>query len=138
MKNKTFKKIISLSLSFLMVLSTLVTIVPEIALEAKALANVTDTTYRKADKYGTQPWTGSADRWVYFKDSSNASNNIKISYPSAMYLDISETLQSAGYNFDVEYNFGTTPGYRLLLAAPIWCDYTKGTDILNDTPPDDK
>ena len=113
------KRYLAIFLAMLMLLTCWVWVAPT---QAEAIA--TDTTYRKADKYGTAPHSGTKSnyQWVAFYDNKNSSNNAKIYFPTAMYLDKSETLQSAGYKIILEYNYGTSTNYRLLFGGPIWGD----------------
>ena len=113
---KVLKKSLSVMLSFMMVFSLFSMIAP---VTVSALP-ATDTTYAKGDKYGTPAWSGTGDRWIQW---ATGSDYAKVYYPSHIYLDVSETLQSAGYHFDVEWHFGDSANYRILLGAPIWGDY---------------
>ena len=106
MKNKTFKKSISLMLTVLMVLSCWVWVAPT---EADALATV--NTYRKADKYGTPYWDGSD---VYYSKWNSGTSYTTIKWAKHIYLDISETLQSAGYYYTVDWSYGSGTDYRII------------------------
>ena len=114
---KILKKSLSLFLTVLMVFSCFAMISP---ITAGALP-ATDYTYAKGDKYGTPAWSGTGDRWIQW---ATGSDYVKVYYPSQIYLDVSETLQSAGYHFDVEWHFGDSANYRILLGAPVWGDYS--------------
>ncbi len=114
MKKTNSKKALSLFLALVMILSCWVFVAPR----TKALP-ATDTTYATSDKYGTLPWSGTGDRWFQW---ATGSDYVRVYYPSHMYLDVSETLQSAGYHFDVEWHFGDSAQYRILLGAPVWGD----------------
>ena len=113
---KTLKKALSMLLTLVIAFSCFALVGN---IEAKALP-ATDYTYARGDKYGTPAWSGTGDRW--FKWSNGGSDYVKIYYPSHIYLDVSETLQSAGYHFDVEWHFGDSAKYRILLGAPMWGD----------------
>ena len=106
MKNKYFKKSISLIMTVLMVLSCWVFVAPT---EADALANV--NTYRKADKYGTPYWDGSD---VYYSKWNSGTSYTTIKWAKHIYLDISETLQSAGYYYTVDWSYGSGTNYRII------------------------
>ncbi len=112
---KTLKKALSLFLTLVMVFSCFALIGP---IQVKALP-ATDSTYATGDKYGTPAWSGKGDRWFQW---TTGSDYVRVYYPSHMYLDVSETLQSAGYHFDVEWHFGNTASYRILLGGPVWGD----------------
>ncbi len=113
---KILKKSLSVMLSFMMVFSLFSMIAP---VTVRALP-ATDSTYAKGDKYGTPAYTGTGDRWFKW---ATGSDYVTVYYPSHIYLDVSETLQSAGYHFDVEWHYGDTHKYRILLGAPIWGDH---------------
>ncbi len=116
MKKTNTKKALSLFLALVMILSCWVWVAPKVgALPA------TDTTYAKGDKYGTLPWSGTGDRWFKW---ATGDDYVYVYYPSHMYLDVSETLQSAGYHFDVKWHFGNNQKYRILLGAPVWGDHS--------------
>lgn len=112
----TLKKTLSVFLTLMIVLSCFVWIAPTTANALPA----TDSTYATGDKYGTPAWSGTGDRWFQW---STGSDYVKVYYPSHIYLDVSETLQSAGYHFDVEWHFGDNSNYRILLGAPVWGDH---------------
>ena len=115
MKN-ILKKSLSVFLTVLMVISCFSVISP---ITAGAIP-ATDSTYARGDKYGTPAYTGTGDRWFRW---ATGSDYVTVYYPSQIYLDVSETLQSAGYHFDVEWHYGDTHKYRILLGAPIWGDH---------------
>ena len=122
MKNKTFKKSISLIMTVLMIMSCWV-FFPGMIPEAEAVAsNVRGVPAIRGSHYagttaayGTPVFDGSLDRW--FKFHNKGSDYVKISYPSNIYLDKSETLQSAGYFFNVDWVFGSSSDYRILIGA---------------------
>ena len=132
---KTFKRSLSVILTLMMVLSCFSVIGP---IEAKALP-ATDSTYTNSGIYSTPPFTGKGDRWFRW---ATGSDYVTVYYPSHIYLDKTETLQSAGYHFDVEWHFGNSAQFRILLGAPIWGDnsaysglpyrYYTMTDIFSD------
>jgi hypothetical protein len=70
--------------------------------------------------YGTPVFDGNLDRW--FKFHNKGADYVQISYPSNIYLDKSETLQSAGYFFNVDWVFGSSSDYRILIGAPALGD----------------
>lgn len=120
------KKTLSVFLTVLMIMTCWV-FVPGEHNHASAIA--TDTTYAKADKYGTPANNVSNTRFVHFGKNgtydrtNNKTNELYLYYPSAIYLDKSETLQSAGYKIDVEYHIGTNSAYKVLLGGALWGDY---------------
>ncbi|MBE6791209.1 MAG: hypothetical protein E7535_08495 [Ruminococcaceae bacterium] len=116
MKN-ILKKSLSVFLTVLMVISCFSVISP---ITAGAIP-ATDSTYARGDKYGTPAYTGTGDRWFKW---ATGSDYVTVYYPSQIYLDVSETLQSAGYHFDVEWHFGNNHYYRILLGAPVWGDHS--------------
>ena len=75
--------------------------------EADALATI--DTYRKADKYGTPYWDGSD---VYYSKWNSGTTYTTIKWAKHIYLDISETLQSAGYYFTVDWSYGSGTNYK--------------------------
>ena len=108
MKKTMFKKSISLMLTVLMVLSCWV-FFPGMVPEAEAAATL--STYRTADKYGTPYWNGSD---VYYSKWKSGSTYTKFTWPKHIYLDVSESLQSAGYYYTVNWLYGTGTDYRTI------------------------
>lgn len=96
------------------------TLIPVVSPVTVNALPATDSTYARGDKYGTPAWSGTGDRWFLW--SNGGTDYVKIYYPSNIYLDVSETLQSAGYHFDVEWHYGDSVKYRLFLGAPMWGD----------------
>ena len=84
-----------------------------------------DNNPAQADQYGTQPWSGSPDRWAEWGEKGTRFWT-KISYPSHMYLDISETLQSAGYKMEFKWEYGSSDlnaqDWRLLFTGAVYGD----------------
>ncbi len=106
MKKTYFKKSISLIMTVLMIMSCWVFVAPE-----KAEAKATIDTYRKADKYGTPYWDGSD---VYYSTWNSGSSYTTFKWPKHIYLDMSETLESAGYYYTVEWDYGNGTNYRIV------------------------
>ncbi len=106
MKKNYFKKSLSLLLVALMLMTCWVWVAPT---EAEARATI--TTYRKADKYGTPYWDGSN---IYYSTCNSGSSYTKFTWPKHIYLDVSETLQSAGYYYTVEWDYGNGTDYRIV------------------------
>lgn len=102
------KKSFALFLAVLMVLSSWAVAAPVMA---EAAANYDKSSYRKADKYGTPYWDGSD---VYSSKWNSGTSNTVIKWPKHIYMDISETLQSAGYYFDVQWEYGNGTDYRIV------------------------
>ncbi|MBE6773121.1 MAG: hypothetical protein E7544_02740 [Ruminococcaceae bacterium] len=120
MKNNLFKKSMSVFLSVLMLLTCWVWVAP-----TEADAATTDTTHRvDADKYGTPYWSPNSNniRWMQWgEDSRDASKaHVHMEVPKTIYLDISETLQSAGYKIFVEWSYGGNTDYRWGLGPASW------------------
>lgn len=103
---KYFKKSLALLLAFMMVFSYMVYVEP---VEAEARATI--DTYRKADKYGTPVWDGSN---TYYSKWNSGSSYTTFRWPKHIYLDISETLESAGYYYTVEWDYGNGTDYRIV------------------------
>ena len=106
MKKNSFKKAMSLFLAVLMVMSCWVWVAPQ---EAEAAATL--GTYRKADKYGTPYWDGSD---VYKSTWNSGSSFTTFTWPKHIYLDVSETLESAGYYYTVNWRYGNNTDYRIV------------------------
>ncbi len=119
MKNGLFKKSMSVFLSVLMLLTCWVWVAPT---EAEALANI--DTYRKADQYGTPFWNG-AD--TYYSKWNSGGSYTTIKWPKHIYLDVSETLQSAGYYYDIEWYYGSNTDYRIINNGFIFGGYGIGS-----------
>ncbi len=120
MKKKHFtnmKKTLSVFLAVLMLMTSWV-FFPGMLPEASAVA--TDSTYAKADKYGTPVVGDPSTYYVYF---ANGNNQLYVYFHDHIYLDVSESLQSAGYKINVKYYMGSNPDYKVLLGGPIWGDY---------------
>lgn len=83
-----------------------------------------DTQYKKADQYGTQPWDGSG--MTNYAKWYNGEYWIQINYAPRIYLDVSETLQSAGYKMGVSWRWGASnpseSRYRIVLTGAVWGD----------------
>ena len=75
--------------------------------------------------YGTPVFDGNLDRW--FKFHNKGADYVQIFYPSNIYLDKSETLQSAGYFFNVDWAFGSSSDYRILIGANALGDNSQWT-----------
>ncbi len=133
MKNKLFKKSMSVFLSVLMIMSCWVFMPGEHnhasaavettrgvpAINGKAYTNGSTAAYE------TPIFDGDLDRW--FKFHNQGVDYVKISYPSHIYLDKSETLQSAGYFFNVDWHFGHHTDYRILIGANALGDNSQWT-----------
>jgi len=128
MKNKTFKKSLSVLMAVLMLMSCWVFFPGMVTFEAEAINGTvygvpavngghynTGTT----NAYGAPLFNGNTDRWFQFKKGDDWT---RIYYPSHIYLDKTESLQAAGYYFNVQWHFGNNTDYRILLGANIWGD----------------
>ncbi len=69
--------------------------------------------------YGTPVFDGNTDRWFKWQ---NGDDWTTLYYPSNIYLDQSETLESAGYYFNVQWHFGDGSNYRIFLGSNVWGD----------------
>ena len=118
------KKTVSLMLTVLMVLTCWVWIAPT---KADAAANYDKSSYRTADKYGTPYWDGSN---VYYSKWTSGSSYTTIKWAKHIYLDVSETLQSAGYYYDVKWGYGSGTDYRIVNNGFIFGGW-KMTDTSN-------
>ncbi len=128
MKNNLFKKSMSVFLSVLMLLTCWVWVAPT---EADAISG---TVYGKPEMngghynagttnaYGTPVFSGYTDRTFTWQ---NGDDWTTLYYPSHIYLDKSESLEAAGYYFNVQWHFGDGANYRILLGANVWGDNTQ-------------
>lgn len=152
MKNQTSKKIkkgLSLFLAVLMVLSAWVWVAPEKAEAAstRGVPAINGSNYAGSTAaYGTPLFDGNLDRWFKFHNNKGENSDyVTINYPSQIYLDKSETLQSAGYFFNVDWHFGNSTDYRILIGANAlgdnsqwasevtsWPNYTTMTTAFNN------
>ena len=107
MKNNPLKKSLSVFLAVLMLLTSWVWVAPE-----KADAAATLSTYRTADKYGTPYWDGSD---VYTSTWNSGTSFTTVKWPKHIYLDVSETLQSAGYYYKIDWRYGNNTDYRIVI-----------------------
>ncbi len=128
MRKTYFKKSISLIMTVLMVMSTWVFFVSPVEAEAAVESPyggmvVSGQSYvvGRTDKYGTPMFDGNLDRW--FKFSNGSEDYFKVKYPSHIYLDKSETLQSAGYFWNAEWHFGYHTNYRIWVGSNVWGDH---------------
>ena len=105
MKN-CLKKSLAFLLAFMMVFSFIAYVEP---IEAGARATI--NTYRKTDKYGTPVWDGSN---TYYSKWNSGSSYTTFTWPKHIYMDVSETLESAGYYYTVEWDYGNGTDYRIV------------------------
>ena len=129
MKNNLFKKSIAIVMTVMMLMTCWV-FVPGEHNHAEAVsgtvygvpaingAHYSGTT----NAYGTPVFDGNTDRWFLWQ---NGDDWTKIYYPSQIYLDKSESLQAAGYYFNVQWHFGDGAKYRTFLGANIWGDHSQ-------------
>ena len=113
----TFLKVWSVFLCFALCFTSYVLFVP---LRADAVVTDNGASMQSADKYGTPVWSGSYNRtglWYSYDGKW-----IQVAYPSNIYLDKSETLQSAGYKMKVTWNYGSSSNvnYRIILTGAVW------------------
>ncbi len=129
MKKNYFKKSLSLVLTALMLMSCWVFVAP-----IEADASATDATYRaNTDKYGTPYWSPNSNntRWMLWGNSRSANDaHFYMEVPKTIYLDVSETLQSAGYKISVEWSYGGNTDYRIAIGPAVW-GYGAGSAVNN-------
>ena len=117
MKKNYFKKSLSLVMAVLMLVSCWVFVAPT---DADAIM---DNSSKKADKYGTAYWTANDNntRWMRWGSAADSSNDhLYIKVPKTIYMDVSETLQSAGYVITYSWHFGDSTSYRIGISSPVW------------------
>ncbi|MBQ7005498.1 MAG: hypothetical protein IJN68_03620 [Clostridia bacterium] len=128
MKNNLFKKSMSVFLAVLMLMSCWVWVPGEHNIEAEAISGtvygqpaINNGHYQSGttNAYGTPVFDGNTDRWFKFQ---NGDDWTTIYYPSHIYLDKTESLQAAGYYFNVQWHFGDNTNYRILLGSNVWGD----------------
>lgn len=137
---KAGKKTLSVFLACLMLMTCWVFVAPEhnhaeaVSGTVYGVPAVNGSHYNSGttSAYGTPVFDGTLGQWVKF---INGSDYTYIYYPSAIYLDKSETLQSAGYYWNIQWYFGSTTDYRILLAGPCWGDY-RDTSISSSSYPE--
>ncbi len=125
---KNLKKTLSIVMAIMMVVTCWVFVAPT---ETEALLG---TYYGKPEmngahynigttaSYGTPVFDGNTDRWFKWQSGDDWTT---VYYPSHIYLDKTETLQSAGYYFNVQWHFGDGAKYRILLGANVWGDHSQ-------------
>ncbi len=133
MKKKLLaKKTLSVFLAVLMLMSTWVFFPGMVTFEAEASA--TDATYREnTDKYGTPYWSPNSNntRWMLWGNSRSANDaHFYMEVPKTIYLDVSETLQSAGYKIAVEWSYGNSTSFRIAIGPAVW-GYGAGSAVNN-------
>ncbi len=119
----TGKKALSLVMVCFMLMSCWVFFAPTAnAADVRGIPEFNNGHYRTTDKYGTPVFDGTLDRWFKWQEGDDYTI---VYYPSAIYLDKSETLQSAGYFWNVDWHFGSSTDYRILLGANVWGDHSQ-------------
>ena len=115
--NHAWRRIISVILCLVMCFTSYVLCVPT----ASAVVTDDGASMKKTDKYGTAPWDGSDSSMASYAKWYRSSFWIQVNYAPHIYLDVSETLQSAGYKMKVTWNYGNDAGdYRILLTGAVW------------------
>ncbi len=126
MKKTHFKKSLSLIMAVLMVMSCWVFVAPTEAEAASVtgipVGNGSAYTSGGVGAYNTPIFDGNLDRWFKWQ---NGDDYTTVYYPSNIYLDVAETLQRAGYFWNVNWHFGATTDYRILLGANVWGDHSQ-------------
>ncbi|MCD7775083.1 MAG: hypothetical protein LUH40_05850, partial [Clostridiales bacterium] len=95
------------------------------------------TMYADDSGYGTPQWDQSTGlEYMTWYKSDNPSEYIKIYYPSEIYLDVTETLQSAGYALHMEAVYGigsNATDYRVVVCSIIWGELSSNySEVSND------
>ncbi len=103
------KKTLSVFLTVLMLMSAWVFFPGMVTFEAEARATIND--FRVEDKYGTPYWDG---KDTYYSTWNSGSSYTKFTWPKHIYLDKDETLQTAGYYYTVEWDYGNGTDYRIV------------------------
>ena len=116
---KICKKTLSVFLSLLMIFSVFGIV--EISPTATAAA------------YNTLLWDGSGSQWIYWRNPDTTSEYIKVTYPGEIYLDISETLQDAGYYVVIEGNYTSGSNRAIVVSPGVWgaSPDVKDKDLIN-------
>lgn len=115
--NHAWRKVVSVFLCLVMCFTSYVLCVPT----ASAVVTDDGASMKKTDKYGTAPWDGSDSSMASYAKWYRSSFWIQVNYAPHIYLDVSETLQSAGYKMKVTWNYGNDAGdYRILLTGAVW------------------
>lgn len=97
---------------------------------ASAFVQDDGASMKQNDDYGTQPWNGTTDAWARWEESSD--KWIQMDYPSHIYLDRTETLESAGYKIKITWKYGNNRDYRIAVLGGVWGE----TDDYNSSAPD--
>ncbi len=97
---------------------------------ASAFVQDDGASMKQNDDYGTQPWNGTTDAWARWEGSSD--KWIQMDYPSHIYLDRTETLESAGYKIKITWKYGNNRDYRIAVLGGVWGE----TDDYNSSAPD--
>ncbi len=106
MKKNYFKKSLSLILTVLMLMSCWVFVAP-----TQADAYAPTGGYGTSDKYGTPKWDGND---VYYATWNSGTSFTTVKWPKHIYLDKSETLESAGYYYKLDWRYGNDTDYRIV------------------------
>lgn len=106
---KLSKKTLALALALLMVFSSLVFVAPEVVPEAEAALSYVIEDYN--------PTTHSSDTVTF----TSGSAYVKMTYPTAIYLDVNESLEEAKYRYDFVIKHSSSGDYaRALLITSAW------------------
>ena len=105
MKNN-FKKTISLVMTVLMLMTCWVFVAPEKAEAAGA--------------YGMPAANNGSNRGTITFYPKDAGDYLTVNYPSKIYLDKTETLQSAGYQIYLTGHFGNSTNHNTWISCNIW------------------
>jgi len=114
----SMRKLLSVILSITLIFSVL----PVAFLQkAEAVATLrTDMRHPNGvDQYGTPCWNGSDGGLNYAKWTSSP-DYLRVDYPRHIYLDISETLEEAGYYQTMTWHWGDSTDYRIIANGYLW------------------
>lgn len=75
------------------------------------------------EKYGYMKWDGESTKGT---TTGDAGDYVKIQYPHRIYLDIKETLESAGYYLRITGHYGNDEKHRLIVGGRHWGEIYEG------------
>lgn len=119
--NHAWRRIISVILCLVMCFTSYVLCVPT------ASAIVTnDGQHKRTDQYGTPAWDGTDAEMTNYARWYRGQYWIQVNYAPHIYLDVNETMQSAGYKMKVTWRYGASnpseDRYRIALTGAMWGD----------------
>ena len=81
--------------------------------KAEAVASIRND-WRVTDQYGTPYWNGSEGEINWTRWTVGSNDYWQVNYPRHIYMDVSETLESAGYYQTYSWHYGNSGTYQCI------------------------